>query len=80
MKGMFHMKQSKICPKCGSSDILQVEDSGGPMSTDNLLKISWMEYASFSRYVCCKCGYIEEWLDTSDLQNLQKKLEKKGNK
>ena len=50
------------------------------MSTDNLLKISWMEYASFSRYVCCKCGYIEEWLDTSDLQNLQKKLEKKGNK
>ena len=26
------------------------------------------------RYVCCKCGYSEEWIDRKDIQTLKDKF------
>lgn len=30
-------------------------------------------YALVNRYVCCNCGYSEEWIDREDLPKLKKK-------
>ena len=70
------MKQSKICPKCGSTDILRVEGSGGSLETSNILRLGWMDYVDVPRYVCCECGYAEEWVDRKNLFQLREKLEK----
>lgn len=73
------MKQSKICPKCGGTDILRVEGHVGSHGAGNniMLGKSIFSAVAVPRYVCCKCGYAEEWVDSNDLYQLREKLEKK---
>lgn len=70
------MKNSSVCPKCNSTDILRIPGSTGAYgSGDNIL----MGYSVFSainvtRYLCCNCGYSEEWIDEkSDIEKLRRK-------
>ena len=68
------MKHTKTCPKCGSHEILRVKDTGGDLT--NALVLGFMSMVYVPRYVCCDCGYTEEWVDRSDLPILKDKLEK----
>jgi len=68
------MKNSKTCPKCGSSEILRVKDTSGDYT--NALVLGFMSMIYVPRYVCCDCGYVEEWVDRADLYILKEKLEK----
>ena len=68
------MKNTKRCPKCGCTDILKVKDTGG--NATNALMLGFMSSVLVPRYVCCGCGYTEEWVDESDLWILKEKLEK----
>lgn len=72
------MKQSKVCPKCGSADILRVEGTVGTHGSGNNLILGKSIFSAIAlpRYVCCKCGYAEEWVDRNDLFQLREKLEK----
>lgn len=71
------MKNTGICPKCGGKDILKVLSytnrfgGGDVILTDNALPISLCG-VRVPRYVCCTCGYSEEWIDVTDLQKLKK--------
>lgn len=72
------MKRTKICPKCSSHEILRVKDTAGEYT--NALIIGFFSTVYVPRYVCCDCGYVEEWVDTSDLDTLKEKLKKQREK
>lgn len=68
------MKNTKICPKCNSSDIVRIDGYAGPYASGNniMLGATIFSAANVNRYVCCECGYSEEWIDGSDLEKLKK--------
>ena len=51
----------KVCPKCRSSRIAKINNSVGQQF--NHIKLGLLTIADVSRYVCCDCGYTEEWLE-----------------
>lgn len=73
------MKQSKQCPKCGGTDILRVEGHVGSYGAGNNLMMGMTNFSAIAvpRYVCCDCGYAEEWVDSRDLYQLRERLRKK---
>ena len=73
------MKQSRTCPKCRSTDILRVEGKIGAYGAGNNIQlgISNLSAIAVPRYICCRCGYAEEWVDSRDLYRLREKLAEK---
>lgn len=69
------MKMNKTCPKCGCSDILMVPGEAGAYGAGNIIQVGWTNLSAVlvNRYVCCDCGYAEEWIDKEDIQKLKKK-------
>jgi len=41
------------------------------------LGISNLSAIAVPRYICCRCGYAEEWVDSRDLYRLREKLAEK---
>jgi len=63
------VKNTGICPKCGSSDVHPALHSG----TNHILPV---ESASSSavytaHYVCRRCGFVEEWVSEKELPMLR---------
>lgn len=73
------MKKTKICPKCGGTDILRVEGLVSSYGAGNNLMIgkTILSAIALPRYVCTDCGYAEEWVDSRDLLQLKWKLKEK---
>ena len=67
------MKNTKICPKCNSRDIIRVPGKAGAYGTGNNIQTGWSNFSAVlvHRYVCCTCGYSEEWIDHEDVHKLQ---------
>lgn len=66
------MKNKKICPKCGSDEILRFNGE-----TDNLYGGIMPGTTIFSavavdRFVCCNCGFVEHWVRKGDIEKLRK--------
>lgn len=61
------MKNAHICPKCGSRSIVRVPDdprrhaSGNNICTTTATLLGKIPVI---RYVCCGCGYVENWVET----------------
>jgi ribosomal protein S27AE len=59
------MKKSGKCPKCSATEIVRV---AGRKTAEDELPIRtapWyaLDYpAMVDRYVCCKCGFVELWV------------------
>ena len=66
------MKNTKKCPKCASSDIVRIE-SGVSDASSNFISAGFFSLVSVNRYLCCRCGYSEEWIDKDDLEELKNK-------
>lgn len=68
------MKNSQRCPKCDHTEIIRVEVIQGGYGSGNVIPTGGFTIGSsikVTRYVCIKCGYCEEWIDsTQDLQRL----------
>ena len=64
------MKNTGSCPKCHSSDIARVpaEPGGGHAPAGPLGVLAGV---ALTRFVCCHCGYSEEWAD--DLAAVKKR-------
>ena len=69
------MKNTKKCPKCGSTDIILIpgkRDAGG---AGNLIRVSrWNIFAAVAptMHVCGSCGYTENWvMDAGDLARIK---------
>jgi hypothetical protein len=76
------MKQSNVCPKCGSSDLLRIPTLPGEIS-DIAVGDLGMRSVTITKYICSACGYIEHWVDdVADLDELRKeygRLDSTGN-
>lgn len=66
------MKNTGKCAKCNSEAVVRVDNSMGQQTAP--IRISAFNVAATARYICCDCGYIEEWItDVKDLKKLKKK-------
>lgn len=60
------MKNTDTCPKCGSRDIVRVPDDAHRYLANSICitKLVTVERIPVARYVCCGCGYVENWVET----------------
>jgi hypothetical protein len=67
------MKNTSICPKCQSNDILRIPGEMGYAGSGNNIPIG-LKAIMIARYLCCSCGFSEEWIDSEeDIEKLEKK-------
>ena len=61
------MKNTNICPKCKSTDVVRIP-AHKSTSTSNIIQLNkWgTQYAYFDRYVCNGCGFMEHYVDVED--------------
>ncbi len=66
------MKNTKICPKCNSTNIVRFDGYSGPYGTGNNIMTGATIFSgvNVNRYICCTCGFTEEWIDTQDLKKI----------
>ena len=67
------MKNGK-CPKCGETDIIKVGGNAEAYGEGNYIQCGMTNRSmvDLDRYVCCNCGFIEEWVDTRDIEKIKK--------
>lgn len=60
------MKNSRCCPKCHSTNIVRVPDNAYRHASGNNIYTTTMTLIGkipVIRYVCCDCGYVENWIE-----------------
>lgn len=70
------MKNGSRCPKCGSRRIVRIPDNPGRHASGNNIyttRATLLGKIPVIRYVCCDCGYVENWVETR--RDLEKLLE-----
>ncbi len=66
------MKNVKNCSKCNSPEMAKVDHRTGQQLDP--IPIGTFSVAQVSRYVCCECGYIEDWIENiDDLKKIRNK-------
>ena len=67
------MKHTKQCPKCGSTDIICFPNSGFPADSAHgiLPGLTIMSCVQVHRYICCSCGFTEEWVNKNSIETLK---------
>jgi len=71
------MKNNKTCPKCNSRDIMRIPGKVGGYGSGNTIMTGNTIFSAVkvTRYLCCECGYSEEWIDNKeDIEKLRKKF------
>lgn len=67
------MRNTKKCPKCGGRKIIRIEGKVGPYGTGNNIQTGMTIFSAIKvqRYLCCECGFSEEWIDPQDIPALK---------
>ena len=67
------MKNTRICPKCEGNDIVRFDGYvGGNGEGNNLLTgLTYFSAVNVNRYICCTCGFTEEWIDREALEKVR---------
>lgn len=62
------MKNTNKCPKCHSSSIKKAESKVQPFAggAGVFIPLGMNKPIPVTRYICLKCGYIEEWIDAEE--------------
>ena len=72
------MKKSGRWPKCGYGQIARMPDNGRYANGNNIyLKsaVSLADRIALIKYICCECGYAEEWVESrGDLAKIEDKF------
>ena len=70
------MKNGNVSPKCGSRHIVRVPDDPRRHASGNNIyttRATLLGKIPVIRYVCCGCGYTENWVENRlDLKTIQK--------
>ena len=74
------MKNNNKCPKCNSDDIIKVNGSSRGYSAGNNIITGATIFSAVkaNRYICCNCGYCEEWIDKEDISKIKNSRNPKG--
>lgn len=67
------MKNTHICPKCNNNEIIRIDGEARAYGAGNNIMIGATIFSAVNvnRYVCCNCGFTEEWIDQEDLWELK---------
>lgn len=57
------MKNTGICPKCGSNSVIV---------TNQLIQRGLRSNFAPLNYICTQCGYVEVWVEEKDILRLKK--------
>ena len=75
-KERLTMKNSRCCPKCHSENIVRVPDHPARHASGNNIYTTRMTLFGkipVIRYVCCNCGYVENWVENAqELDEIKK--------
>ena len=69
------MRYSNTCPKCKSRTVVRIQDNGRYANGNNIYTTTRTLFGRIPviRYVCCSCGYVEEWVETpEELEKIRK--------
>ncbi|MCD1147481.1 hypothetical protein LQU94_05075 [Peptoniphilus sp. KCTC 25270] len=68
------MKESGICPKCKGQDIVKIPGKVKDYGSGNNIQVGMtvLSAVPVHRYVCCSCGFTEEWVDLKDVPKIKK--------
>lgn len=71
------MKNTMICPKCKGKKVIRIDGKVGAYGTGNNIQLGMTIFSAVkvNRYLCCDCGYSEEWVDHEDVQKVLKHYE-----
>ena len=68
------MKNTHICTKCNGSNIIRIEGSvRGISGAGNNISLAGNSILAVNvhRYLCCECGFSEEWIDKEDIAKIK---------
>ena len=71
------MKKSQKCIKCKSENIIGLTGKGTWFDNGaygNYLHVAAGMLVEKETYVCCDCGYSEEWVNEDDLEILKSSI------
>ncbi len=60
------MQKTKVCPKCQSRDVVRIPGTKQGYGPGNNISSGIFSQVLVSRYLCCSCGFIENWLESAD--------------
>lgn len=65
---ILQMKNTGVCPKCAAHDIIHVPGEKRSMTgaVGNTVAAGLLAHVLVSRFVCCDCGYSEEWIESDE--------------
>ena len=68
------MMITRMCPKCGSNDIVVVDGWSGAYGSGNNIPagVTIFSAVKVDRYICVACGFTEEWIRPDELIKLAK--------
>lgn len=71
------MKNTKMCLKCNGNKIIRIPGQTGVYGVGNNVPVGGFKgTVNVTRYLCCNCGYTEEWIDNEkDIKKLEEKYE-----
>lgn len=74
------MKNTGICPKCGSGRIARIPDNGKYANGNSIYlrsTVALLGRIPVIQYVCCDCGYVEEWVEAKrDQERIAERFER----
>ena len=55
-----------------------IPGNSGAYGVGNNIQVGWSTFSAVlvDRYVCCGCGFSEEWIDEKDIAKLKNKFGK----
>ena len=69
------MRNTKCCPKCHSNDILRLQGERQGYGLGNNIRagVTLLSSVLVTKYLCCNCGFIEDWVDNpQDIEKIKK--------
>jgi len=66
------MKNSGVCSKCQSGNIVKFEGVIGRPGEQVQIGFITTSAVPMHKYVCCNCGFVEEWIDNENLEKVEK--------
>ena len=66
------MKKTKVCPKCQGDNIVRFDGYVSSYGAGNNVMTGATIFSAVkvNRYICCDCGFTEEWIDKEDLEKI----------
>ena len=68
------MKYTNKCPRCGSREIFMMDSARQEDSKQHGMAANNVYYSNVSvqQYICCQCGYSEEWVDRFSIAGISR--------